>query len=385
MHVAAYLHCLDTYRDRAQMFAHAAERIDRLTLLCGHPPEGPVPTAPGLTVVPLGARPRRRQRVQVQLVRWWAQQTQPVDVLHDTQGFMLHLFARLSASPRRPLRLSSNFASTWDWFHNLRGRWPVEWREREVRYWAQLAGEYALSRVTDHFTVFGEGHRALFARTYDVPLARVHALPNCIDPRSFPAAPPPGDTGFAPDAQVLLFVGAAFRYKGVHELLAAVDGLRATHPRLRLLVVGPMPDRAEAAVRGAIARRGLGDVVRVLGKVPRGALPGLLAAVSALVLPTYTEGSPRVVIEAMASGCPVVASDVAGVRDLDPAGTHLALVPRFDVGALRDALATVLRDPAAARRRARQAQGRYRSHHTPAAAGDTLAALYARLGATRDR
>ncbi len=379
MHVAAYLHCLDTYRDRAAMFAHAAEATGRLTLLCGHPPRGPVPRAPGLTVVPLGPTPRRRQRVQLQLARWWGRQREPVDVLHDTQGFMLHLFARLAAARRRPVRLSSNFASTWDWFHNLRGRWPVEWREREVRYWAQLAGEYALTRVTDHFTVFGEGHRALFARTYDVPIERVHALPNCIEPDSFPTAALPGDTGFEPDAQVLLFVGAVFRYKGVHELLAAVDALRPTHPRLRLLMVGPMPDRAEGAVRDVIARRGLGDVVRVLGKVPRDALPGLLAAAAALVLPTYTEGSPRVLIEAMASGCPVVASDVAGVRDLDPEGLCLRLARRMDADALTGALAAVLADPGEARRRARRAEARYRSHHTPAAAGATLAALYARL------
>ncbi len=378
VHIVSYLVDADRYRDRVLMFAEAASRVGRMTLLVGSPPREVALTAlPNLRVVPLAPGPRKRQLLQASLLRWWVTHRPRPDLLHDTQGFMAPLFTLLAPAPRRPVRLSSNFASTWDWFSTLRGRWPVEWRERETRYWMQLVEEAALARVTDHFTVFGEGHRDLFARTYRVPVERVHALPNCVDPAAFAAvAPPADDAGFEPGTRLLLFVGATFRYKGIHELLAALAALRPAHPDLRLLIVGKAPGRAGAALDADLAARDLRAIVRVVGRVPRETLPGLMAAAEAVVLPTYTEGSPRVLIEAMAGGRPVVASDIPGVRALDPTGTCLRLVPRADAAALARGIEAVLADPAEAAAMGARARARYLAGHTPAAAGAALADLY---------
>ena len=297
------------------------------------------------------------------------------DILHDTQGFMLPAFGTARASAPGAVRLTSNFASTWDWGAHLRGRWPVEWREREVRYHAQWLGELTLARAADAFTVFGEGHRAPAASAWHVPVERVHALPNCVDPAQFPLMQPRSET--APPT--LLFVGSVFRYKGVHELLAAVAQLSDRWPTLRLDMIGALPDGARNAVKDAIASHGLADRVRLVGTLPRSALPARMASASVVVLPSYTEGSPRVLIEAMACGRPIVATDIPGIAALDPDDAFIRRVPRFDADALSVAIDAMLSDPADAARRVALGRARFEAAHTPRAAGAVLAALYRTL------
>lgn len=374
MHIVSFLVDPRAYRDRVLMWQRAAERVGTMTLLTAVPrPELAWPTSSALRIVPLGPGPLRRQPARLALMRWWEAQPRPPEILHDAQGFMLPLFARVGRGG--PVRLTSTFASTWDWFTHLRGRHPVEWGVREARYWSHLALEWSLARVSDAFTVFGEGHRAPFARAYRVPLDRVFSIPNCVDPHGFSPDGPTTATGFAGDGPVLLFVGQLFRYKGVHELLEAVAAL----PGVRLLLVGTAPGQAEAVVRARIDALGVGGRVRVVGAVPHEALPGLLRAADVVVLPSYTEGSPRVLIEAMACGRPIVGTDIPGIATLDPQGTCIVRVPRADAGALTAALARVLADPSAAAAAGARAHQRYLAHHTPEAAGDALAALYRQL------
>lgn len=385
MRVIAWLVDLARYRDRALMFRAAASRLGGLRLVCSTPPPADFPSHPALEIIPLADRRMRRQRLQLRFLRWLRRQP-TADILHDTQGFMAPAFAlqrlslgrlspgRLSSVRSSPLRLTSNFASTWDWAQALRGRWPVEWREREVRYHTQWLSEFALARVSDAFTVFGDGHRAPFAAAYRVPLARIHSLPNCVAPDRFAPTAAPVDA-----APRLLFVGAVFRYKGVHELIDAVARLRPRWPDLQVDLVGPLPDRAEPAVRAHLDAAQVGGQITVHGPVPRADLADRLARARAVVLPTYTEGSPRVIIEAMACGRPIIASDIPGIATLDPGRRFLRLVPRFAVGALADAIDATLRDPAAAEARGAAGRAHYLDAHTPEAAGAALVDLYRRL------
>ncbi|MGK0361552.1 MAG: glycosyltransferase involved in cell wall biosynthesis, partial [Bradymonadia bacterium] len=370
---------LDRYRDRALMLQAAAAEVAEMTIVCATPPRAPMPAHPAVTITPLRHQPLRRQHLQALFLSWlWGRRLRggpTPDILHDTQGFMLPAFGTARASAPGAVRLTSNFASTWDWSAHLRGRWPVEWREREVRYHAQRLGELTMARFADAFTVFGEAHREPAAQAWRVPVERVHALPNCVDPAQFALMAPCEGTA----APTLLFVGSVFRYKGVHELIEAVARLSDRWPTLRLDMVGAMPDGARDAVEGAIANHGLAGRVRLVGTVPRADLPAHMARASAVVLPSYTEGSPRVLIEAMACGRPIVASDIAGVAALDPDDAFIHRVPRFDGEALAKAIDTVLRDPADATRRVAVGRARFEAAHTPQAAGAALAALYRAL------
>lgn len=119
------------------------------------------------------------------------------------------------------------------------------------------------------------------------------------------------------------------------------------HGRVRLLVVGDGPLRGE--LTGLAAELGLGEVVWLVGD--RTDVPELLQLMDVFVLPSLGEGISNTVLEAMASGRPVVATAVGGNVELVEEGFNGSLVPVGDIDALTDALAALLRDHEA---RARQ-------------------------------
>lgn len=156
----------------------------------------------------------------------------------------------------------------------------------------------------------------------------------------------PDSYGRAPDAprgKRLIFVGRLAAVKGVPVLIEAFERLAARHPEARLEIVGDGPERARAEAR--VAERGLGHAVSFLGYQSAEAVSGLLARADCLVLPSFAEGVPVVLMEAMASGLPVVASRVAGVQELVEDGVSGFTVPAGDVETLVARLDQLLSDP----------------------------------------
>jgi glycosyltransferase involved in cell wall biosynthesis len=118
-------------------------------------------------------------------------------------------------------------------------------------------------------------------------------------------------------------------------------------------VIGDGPDVEQLRERSASL--GFGARVRWHGAVPGAG--GLMAAFDAFVLSSRTEGTPMVLLEAMAAGVPVVATTVGGVPDVVSGGEAL-LVPPEAPASLAAALRTLLLDPAGARERAAAARAR---------------------------
>jgi glycosyltransferase involved in cell wall biosynthesis len=123
-------------------------------------------------------------------------------------------------------------------------------------------------------------------------------------------------------------------------LFEAMPGLIADHPDLRLTLVGDGPERAGLEARA----QGLGGHVDFVGYKSQTEVAALLREATALVLPSFAEGLPVVLMEALAAGVPVVATRIAGVAELVEDGVSGRLVPPGDVVALRAALAEVLGD-----------------------------------------
>jgi glycosyltransferase involved in cell wall biosynthesis len=149
--------------------------------------------------------------------------------------------------------------------------------------------------------------------------------------------------GLSTDDTVGLWVGSLNehnRYKGVNYLLDALGCDPAA--RMKLLVVGVGSLQQELIAQAA--RLGIGDRVRFTGPVENSALPGYYAASDFFVLPSIQgpENSPVVVFEAMASGKPVIATDIAGVREIVEERATGLLVPPRDVPALAAALGTLI-------------------------------------------
>jgi glycosyltransferase involved in cell wall biosynthesis len=161
--------------------------------------------------------------------------------------------------------------------------------------------------------------------------------------------------GIPDDADVLLMAAAVNRQKGVHLGVEVFRRLAGARPRLHLVVTGEGPERARLET---LARAGaIGERVRVLGAVPDAAMPRYHAAADVLLYPTLrAEGVPRAILEAMASGLVVVATDRGGVGTAVVDGVTGVLLPRPALDRLEAAVAGVLDD--AGRRRALGARAR---------------------------
>jgi glycosyltransferase involved in cell wall biosynthesis len=136
-------------------------------------------------------------------------------------------------------------------------------------------------------------------------------------------------------ARLALFVGNLVPVKAVDVLLAAWGMLR--DPDAALRIVG---DGAERGRLEAMAARLPG--VSFLGALGQPEVARWMAAADVLVLPSRSEGMPNVVVEALASGVPVVASGVGGIGELVADGANGKLVPPGDPAALAGALSSAL-------------------------------------------
>ena len=147
-----------------------------------------------------------------------------------------------------------------------------------------------------------------------VPRERIAIVMNGVDSELFH----PRDRNAAraelglPAGPIALYVGNLKEEKGVLDLAAAWTTVARELPEATLVVVGGGP--AADALKAAVAP--LGDSVRLVGPQPLPKVPTWMAACDLLVLPSHAEGTPNVVLEALASGRRVVATSVGGIPDL---------------------------------------------------------------------
>jgi glycosyltransferase involved in cell wall biosynthesis len=173
---------------------------------------------------------------------------------------------------------------------------------------------------------------------------RVKVVLNGVDADLFK----PGDRvaarkelGLPPDKPLAIYVGNLKPEKGVIDLGKAWAGVVKQVPEATLLVIGDGPLKGE--LQGVT--QSLGERVRLVPRQPLDQIPLYMAAADILVLPSHFEGTPNVVLEALASGRRVVATSVGGVPDLITSSTLGTLVPSGDPDALAQAIAVALRSP----------------------------------------
>jgi glycosyltransferase involved in cell wall biosynthesis len=184
----------------------------------------------------------------------------------------------------------------------------------------------------------------------------------------------PGD----PVAPVLGFVGTLNASKGIDLLVEAANDLAERRP-LRLAIAGDGPLRTKldaASTHGALS-------IAFLGRIPADEVPGFLAAIDVLAVPSYDEGLPRVVLEAMAMGVPVVASSVGGIPEAVENGVTGILVPPGESASLAAALAKVFKDEKLASRLGEAGRRRVLEEFDARAGLREFAALHGSAEATR--
>jgi sugar transferase (PEP-CTERM/EpsH1 system associated) len=180
-----------------------------------------------------------------------------------------------------------------------------------------------------------------------IPRAKTLFIKNGVDTDKFaPGGSPAPDSPWAPGDFVIGTVARVQDVKNHACLVEAFARLRVLlpdlAPRLRLSIVGDGP--LLPAVRRQVEELGLEDAVWLPGA--RSDIKALLHSFSLFALPSLAEGTPVSLLEAMASGLPVVASRVGGIPEVVADGEHGLLVPVGDADALAQALARYARDPA---------------------------------------
>ena len=177
------------------------------------------------------------------------------------------------------------------------------------------------------------------ARVLGLPAGTFREVPNGVEVARFADAQPLPE--FTRTGQpTVLFVGRLERRKGVEELVPAFVQVKARRPTLRLIVVGEGPERDRC--QALLPARLRADAVFV-GRVGSDDLPRFYASADVFAAPAVGgESFGIVLLEAMASGVPVVASSIPGYRSVLRDGVHGRLVPPGDARALADALDVLL-------------------------------------------
>lgn len=144
-----------------------------------------------------------------------------------------------------------------------------------------------------------------------------------------------GERRDASDRFTVLYAGVLSRIKGVHVLLDAIALAVRDRRDIGVVIVGPESDPAYAAwLHTRTSELGLAASVRFTGRLTQPELARQMAAADVLVLPSLSEGLARVLLEAMACGTPVVASDVGGSREIVRHKETGFLVPPSDARAI---------------------------------------------------
>lgn len=169
----------------------------------------------------------------------------------------------------------------------------------------------------------------------------VVVIPNGIDSSTFRPAPPAGSDVDSP--VTLLFVGRLHEQKNLHVLLEQFASARRQCRRdLRLVMVGDGPQRE--SLHEAAVQLGLGDRIEWRGWMDRRDLAAVYRQANIFINPSLYEGMPNTVMEAMASGLPVIASNVAGNSDLIDHDRNGLLFELDAPGALSHAIIALAQD-----------------------------------------
>jgi glycosyltransferase involved in cell wall biosynthesis len=241
--------------------------------------------------------------------------------------------------------------------------------------------ELATIVLSDALVCVSEVSRT-FLTSLGAPQKRITVIPNGASPKNFPAKPP---LSLENELPTILYIGTLADWQGLETLLKAMPLINAEHPA-RIKIVGRGRSRQRKAVRKQIRKLGLEAHVCLLDPLPHHEIPALIAQADLCVAPlglndrNIVQGCcPIKVLEYMAAGRPILASNLPVVRELVREGVDGLLFWPDDPDDLARNALRLLRDPQFAQCLADNAAQRARQNFTWHIAGKNLLKLYRRL------
>lgn len=361
----------------ARALSGAFGRVELVTVAAGAEEAGPVERWPGVVHTELPAMGRslidRALSFRGRLARWIeGREFAAVQFRSIFEGMPL-----LRLAPAARLVFEVNGLPSIE----LKYRYPRAADDRELM--AKLvAQERACLRAADLVATPSAVTARFLADRRGAAAERIAVIPNGVDPEVFRFEPPrPADGCFR-----MLYFGTLSPWQGVDLAIRALAALAPAH----LTIIGSGTRRRRKALLDLAAKLGVGERVELCEPVSQGDLVERLHASDAALAPlgwndrNALQGCcPLKVLESMAAGTPVIASDLEVVRELGADGEHLLLVKPGSVDQLVEAALRLHGDPALASRMALAARRRVEAEYTWERAGAALVRAYEALGITR--
>ena len=226
-------------------------------------------------------------------------------------------------------------------------------------------------RSADHVVVLGELWRRWVSQTFDVPVSSISVVNNGVPATPLPRVDRPARAPFR-----LLFLGNLLERKGIADLLHALSLPPASEADLCLTVAGG----GAVSDYEAMARElGIAGRVRFTGWLDQAAARRCVTEADALVLPAYDEGLPLVILEAMATGVPVICTPVGAIPEVFTDRETALFVQPGDRAGLAAAITELSRDETLQSRLSAAGLAMYERQFTMQAFAARMASLYAVL------
>lgn len=377
--VLFFLPSLQGYRDRVAMLLEASGHLDRLTLLVGRlDDELPGPWPESFRLITAGWRPGQRWRNSRRLTATADAllAEEHFDILHDTFGGFLPLARRR----RRPFHLCTSLYHLSAW--RLRHAWGhvPAWRlllcrSTAMMFYARWV-ERRICHAADTVVLQAEGLKAWLREEIPIPLERLRVLPNNID-ADFWKPSSLHSRKSKPGPLRLLFVGGVSEARGLYAMLDLIEELHRRGTAAQLVLVGGVSPFDRQRLQARLAGRPWAEWISLPGRVSREEVRRLMHTSDLFVYHTLNDGSPRVVLEAMAAAVPVLGSNHPGIAGLDPSGQFLHLGDYGDVKTLLAQITSYLANPEPYHARALAGSRHVREHHSAGAIGARYANFYA--------
>jgi glycosyltransferase involved in cell wall biosynthesis len=310
-----------------------------------------------------------------------------IDVIPEQRRFDLRVVSALkeTAARRKPDIIITNSVKSHFimWRSRLWKKYP--WvafhhgytnTDRKMRLYNRF-DRWSLPKATAVITVCNAFARELTDVT-GVPLEKLRVQHNSI--RLSPPATQEDARklrerlGISSDQQIILCIGRLSKEKAQADLIQAFKELRQTHPDLdcTLVIVGDGPERE--SLTAAAKASGFAECIIFTGQVAD--VRPYYAIANVFALPSHSEGSPNVLLEAMAARVPVVATEVGGVPEVVESETSALLVPSMQPATLAAALARVLRNADLGSKLVEAAAAEVATNHKPERYVESIVSIY---------
>jgi glycosyltransferase involved in cell wall biosynthesis len=202
------------------------------------------------------------------------------------------------------------------------------------------------------------------------PLASIEVVSNSVKVVPLPAHP-------SENSKRILFLGRADKRKGIYELLSAIAITKLLIPEIKLAIGG---DGDLEAIKAEIVRLGIEKNVEILGWVNQEKKLEELAHAGVFTLPSYDEGLPMSMLEAMAAGKAVLVTPVGGIPEAIQHGINGLLVPVGDAKALSEALVVLISNQELRQQLGQKALKTVKERFSTDVVLEKLSSLYRELG-----